>query len=146
MKEFGKRKQGFRHDYALSIALCAMFLVSWLAQGMFQWAVELHDAQAHGEAMKLVDFIAAFGASTFENWQSEFLQLLTFVTLTTVLLHKGSPESRDSDDMTAEALHRIEKRLDRLVEGALDNMDQRARQEMLEEIERGRALRYAPKG
>jgi hypothetical protein len=33
-----------------------------------------------------------------ENWQSEFLQLLTFVVLTTFLIHRNSHESRDSDD------------------------------------------------
>jgi len=35
---------------------------------------------------------------TFENWQSEFLQLLSMVVLTAWLIHKGSAESRDSTD------------------------------------------------
>ena len=30
----------------------------------------------------------------FENWESEFLQMTAFVTLTTVLYQKESPESR----------------------------------------------------
>ena len=32
--------------------------------------------------------------SVFENWESEFLQMAVFVLLTTVLVQKGSPESR----------------------------------------------------
>jgi hypothetical protein len=32
--------------------------------------------------------------ATFENWESEFLQMAVFVLLTTFLVQKGSPESR----------------------------------------------------
>ena len=46
-----------------------------------------------------------------ENWQSEFLQLLTFVVLTTFLIHRGSHESRDSNEGL---LLRIEDRLARI--------------------------------
>jgi hypothetical protein len=43
--------------------------------------------------------------------ESEFLQLLTFVVLTTFLIHRNSHESRDSDDRMQQSLDRIEKRL-----------------------------------
>jgi hypothetical protein len=43
--------------------------------------------------------------------QSEFLQLLTFVVLTSFLIHRNSPESRDSDDEMQRSLDWIEKRL-----------------------------------
>lgn len=33
-------------------------------------------------------------SATFENWESEFLQMAVFVLLTTILVQKGSPESR----------------------------------------------------
>lgn len=46
-----------------------------------------------------------------ENWQSEFLQLLTFVVLTAFFIHRGSHESRDSDDEMKAMLQRIEQRL-----------------------------------
>ena len=32
--------------------------------------------------------------ATFENWESEFLQMAAFILLTTFLVQKGSPESR----------------------------------------------------
>jgi hypothetical protein len=40
-------------------------------------------------------YVWYFGEATFENWQSEFLQLLAFVVFTSFLIFKGSPESRD---------------------------------------------------
>jgi hypothetical protein len=36
---------------------------------------------------------------------------LTFVVLTSFLIHRNSPESRDSDDEMQQSLNRIEKRL-----------------------------------
>ena len=47
-----------------------------------------------------------------ENWPSEFLQLLTFVVLTTYLVYRGSHESKDQDDEVFATLQRIESRLD----------------------------------
>jgi hypothetical protein len=32
--------------------------------------------------------------ATFENWESEFLQMAVFILLTTMLVQRGSPESR----------------------------------------------------
>ena len=66
--------------------------------------------RAH-QPLEVGDFLWQFWTSTLENWQSEFLQLLTFVVLTSCLVHRNSPESKDSDDEMQQALSRIEKRL-----------------------------------
>jgi hypothetical protein len=71
-------------------------------------------ARAHGEAVVVSDYLVQFGQSTLENWQSEFLQLFSFVVFSAVLIHKGSAESKDSDEEMQAALKRIEKRLDEL--------------------------------
>ena len=47
--------------------------------------------------------------ATMENWQSEFLQLLTFVVLTAFFIHKGSHESKDTDIEMQQQLDRIER-------------------------------------
>jgi hypothetical protein len=39
----------------------------------------------------------AFISAVFENWESEFLQMSAFVVLTTILVQRGSSESRDPD-------------------------------------------------
>ena len=54
------------------------------------------------------DFTAEFPQSTLENWQSEFLQLFSFVVMSALLIHKGRAKSKDRDDRMEEALKRIE--------------------------------------
>src|SRR5688572_31229632 len=93
------------HDHMLSLVLLGLFLLSWVGQGVFQYQHELDEARQHGESLgsaASADFLHSFLASTFENWQSEFLQLLTFVVLATYLIHRGSPQSRDTEDEMAE--------------------------------------------
>lgn len=96
-------------DYSLSIVLAILFVASWMAQAVFQGFHVANEARAHGQAFDWNEFWMDFGAATFENWQSEFLQLLTFVTLTSFLIHKGSPESKDGDEEMKAMLERIEK-------------------------------------
>lgn len=85
-------------NYNLSIVLVVLFLSSWLAQWFFQWQEYVNNAKEHNQQAQMQEFIPEFGSATFENWQSEFLQLFTFVVLTTFLVHKGSHESKDSDE------------------------------------------------
>lgn len=96
-------------DYGLSMVLFALFLLSWTGQAVTQWQEEQSVHEQHGTTLTMHEFLPSFWSATFENWQSEFLQLLSFVTLTTYLIHKGSPESRDSDDEMMERIKRIEK-------------------------------------
>jgi hypothetical protein len=64
--------------------------------------------------MEVTEFFHEFSEATLENWQSEFLQLFSFVVLAALLLHHGSAESRDSNDRMEAALTRIENRLQEL--------------------------------
>ena len=41
---------------------------------------------------------AHFAEATFENWESEFLQMGAFVLLTVFLVQKGSAESKQESD------------------------------------------------
>ncbi len=101
-------------SYNLSIVLLGLFLASWAAQAVFQWFEMANEAQAHGQASTLAEFVPAFLSATFENWQSEFLQLFTMVLLTSFLIHKGSHESKDQDEKVDQTLARIEERLERI--------------------------------
>ena len=101
-------------DYSLSLVLAALFLVSWGLQTWTGWVEFVAEQQAHGtvaEAFGPDGYVWAWGQATFENWQSEFLQLLTFVVLTTYLIHRGSHESKDTDEAMQAQLDRIEGRL-----------------------------------
>jgi SNF2 family DNA or RNA helicase len=76
-----------------------------------QWFTWANEQQEHNQPLEVGDFLWQFWTSTLENWQSEFLQLLTFVVLTSFLIHRNSPESKDSDEEMQRSLNRIEKRL-----------------------------------
>jgi hypothetical protein len=110
-------------DYGLSIVLAVFFLGSWLIQSVAGWYEFAAQQQAQGQAGQLFGadgYIWSWLESTFENWQSEFLQLFTFVVLTTFLIHRKSHESRDDQDETQrqvaeihEMVRNMEARLDR---------------------------------
>jgi F0F1-type ATP synthase membrane subunit a len=50
---------------------------------------------------------------TFENWQSEFLQLIWQVVALTYLGYIGSPQSKEKEERNQEMLEWIMKRIDR---------------------------------
>lgn len=101
-------------NYNLSIVLITLFLTSWIGQAIFQWFEMANEAQAHGQANTLAEFLPTFFSATFENWQSEFLQLFSMVVLTSFLIHRGSHESKDQDEKVDATLARIERRLERI--------------------------------
>jgi hypothetical protein len=109
-----ERAQKLWKNFGLSIAFCGFFLLTWIAQAFAEWGVYAEEARTHGEAVVVSDYLVQFGQSTLENWQSEFLQLFSFVVFSAVLIHKGSAESKDSDEEMQATLKRIEKRLDEL--------------------------------
>jgi hypothetical protein len=88
----------FVRDHSLSIATIGAFLVIWL--GGQAWAGHRtfnDDQRAHGEApVSFGEYLthAEFGEATFENWESEFLQMGSYVLLTAYLVQRGSPESK----------------------------------------------------
>jgi hypothetical protein len=107
----------FWRDYSLSIVLAALFIVSWLIQTATGWFEFVSEQQQHGEVATVFGpdgYLWRWGEATFENWQSEFLQLFTFVVLTSFLIHRHSHESPDTDYDTTARLERIERALEEL--------------------------------
>ena len=81
-----------------------------MAQILCRTAATPADPSVFGDDGYIWNFLAA----TFENWQSEFLQLLAMVVLTSFLIHRGSAESKDSNDRMESKLDAIQDRLDEL--------------------------------
>lgn len=109
----------FARDYGLGMVLAVLFIISWLLQSLTGWVEFTAEQQSHGEAAELFGSSGYFWpwmAATFENWQSEFLQLFTMVVLTAFLIHKGSSESKDSDDELMLELSRVRRQLAELSE------------------------------
>ena len=102
-------------DYSLSLVLGALFLVSWLVQTVAGWFWYVSEQEQHEQAPQAFGpdgYFWTWLQATMENWQSEFLQLLTFVVLTSFLIHKGSHESRDEQDLMKAQIELILARLE----------------------------------
>jgi hypothetical protein len=98
-------------EFGLGLILMVLFFVSWVGHGVVEWQVFVDDQSSHGEPAEIGDFAAEFGKSTLENWQSEFLQLFSFVVLAALYVHRGSAESKDSEENIEASLRRIEEHL-----------------------------------
>ena len=89
--------KGLWRDHGLSIVLAGLFVVTMAGQTWTGWSVNNDDRQQHGEpALTLTQYLQSghFGEATFENWESEFLQMAFYVLLTISLFQKGSSESK----------------------------------------------------
>lgn len=88
----------------LSIAIIAAFLVIWLA-GQTSAGLRTFNAERRQDGQAEVSLgayltTAHFGEATFENWESEFLQMGMYVVLTVKLRQRGSSESKPLDKPT----------------------------------------------
>lgn len=92
-------KRFFRNN-GLSVVMFLLFLFSITGQilsGMKEHNEEMRDEG--GKQVSLMQYFSTghFLQATFENWESEFLQMGLFVVLTIFLYQKGSSESKDPD-------------------------------------------------
>ncbi|WP_164200348.1 DUF6766 family protein [[Micrococcus luteus] ATCC 49442] len=84
-------------DHGLLLANVLLFLVFFAGMVLTGAASYSNDQLAHGQAAVTVGEYVATGAfveATFENWESEFLQMGMYVVLTGYLFQKGSSESK----------------------------------------------------
>jgi hypothetical protein len=112
------RRRSIWKEYGLSLFLMLLFFSTWIGHGISQWQRFTDEQQEHQQEASIGDFLSDFGASTLENWQSEFLQLFSFVTLAALFIHKGSAESKDGEDKMEASLRRIEEKLGTLPDNA----------------------------
>ncbi len=84
-------------EYSLSIVTGGLFVLILLGQAIAGHNVSEEDSREHGgPSQTIAQYLASghFWEATFENFESEFLQMASFVWLTTFLRQKGSPESK----------------------------------------------------
>ena len=90
----------FFRNNGLTVVMLALFLFA-LAGQIATGRHEYNDDQTeHGQpAVGLGEYLTTghFVEATFENWESEFLQMACYVLLTVFLFQKGSSESKDPD-------------------------------------------------
>ncbi|HET7233812.1 MAG TPA: DUF6766 family protein [Longimicrobium sp.] len=88
-------------SHSLTLVAILLFFVSFAGQVLTGRADYNEDQKEHGEApVSLSGYFGTghFGEATFENWESEFLQMAVFIFLTAFLVQRGSAESRKPDD------------------------------------------------
>ncbi len=84
-------------ERGLTLTLLAAFLLMLAGQIVAGRADYNEERADHGAPeVTFVEYFASghMWEATFENWESEFLQMAAFVMLTVFLYQKGSPESR----------------------------------------------------
>jgi hypothetical protein len=88
------------HDNGLTIALLLLFSFAIAAMALTGWRAHNTFLAEHGSPpLGLAQYLGSgdFASAVFENWESEFLQMATYVILTAMLFQRGSAESRDPD-------------------------------------------------
>jgi len=87
-------------DNSLGLVFGGLFLLSLAGQAIAgHISYNQEQLEHNGEAISLVRYLtsSSFGQAVMENWQSEYLQFLTFLMLTIWLVQRGSPESKRPD-------------------------------------------------
>ncbi|MBO9377865.1 hypothetical protein GG804_13905 [Sphingomonas histidinilytica] len=94
--------------YAYGWLTALFFLVSIAGHWVFGWFAYVDEAIQHGQQASVSEFAVQIARDTFENWQSEFLQLIWQVVGLAYFLYVGSPASKENDD-------RLEAKVDALL-------------------------------
>lgn len=87
-------------DHGLFLANILLFLIFLGGMILTGTSAYSEDQLAHGQpAVSVGEYLTtgAFLEATFENWESEFLQMGMYVVLTAYLFQKGSSESKPVD-------------------------------------------------
>jgi hypothetical protein len=101
-------RYGVLGKYAYGWITLAFFLGSLTLHWYFGWSAYVEEAQQHGQPADTNGYLDEMLRGTFENWQSEFLQLLWQVLGLAYFLYIGSPSSKENDD-------RMEAKIDALI-------------------------------
>jgi hypothetical protein len=119
----------FKHNvwsrYGFAWVTLALFLITLSGHWIFGWFAYVREQDAHGQAIEFAGYAIQMMRGTLENWQSEFLQLLWQVAGLAILLHVGSPQSKEGDD-------RMEAKIDAILLAVEPKKGDR----LLEEIDR----------
>jgi hypothetical protein len=95
-----KKKHSFLYRNSLSIVMLLIMMLTLVGQIYTGLKVYNDERLQNGAgSVSLSNYLTSghFLQSTFENWESEFLQMSFYVVLTIFLRQKGSSESKDLD-------------------------------------------------
>ena len=96
-----RKQHSFLYRNSLSLAFAAFFLIAFVTHasgGLIEFNQERAENGLPAETMSQFLTDAEFWFQSFQNWQSEFLAVLSIVVLSIFLRQQGSPESKSVDD------------------------------------------------
>lgn len=91
------KKHSFLYRNGLSIVLLVLMFIFWGGQMIAGWKDHNQELTEHHQPqLSFQEYLTSghFISATFENWESEFLQMGIYVLLTVWLRQKGSAESK----------------------------------------------------
>jgi hypothetical protein len=101
-----------RWKYGYAWVTLGFFLISLIGHWLFGWFAYVNEQIAHKQPILFSEYLVQISRDTFENWQSEFLQLLWQVAGLAILLHVGSPQSKEGTDRIEDKIDAILRTLD----------------------------------
>jgi hypothetical protein len=99
-------------DHSLSLFFLTTFVAALIGQAIAGHAEYNNEEIAHArllgeqpETLSLWRYVTTsdFGQAVMENWQSEYLQFTLFIVATVWFVQKGSPESKQPDNVGTES-------------------------------------------
>lgn len=93
--------------YGFAWVTLGFLVISLIGHWVFGWFAYADEQRTLGATAEAAGYVVEMLRDTFENWQSEFLQLLWQVVGLTVLLYVGSPQSKESEDRDEAILEEI---------------------------------------
>lgn len=88
------------YEHSLTLAFVVLFLFCFALHAVSGCANYNEELRQHGEPeMRVAEYLRSsrFWFESFQNWQSEFLAILSMVCLSIYLRQRGSPESKPVD-------------------------------------------------
>ena len=96
-----EKQHSFLYRNSLSIVALSLFVIALIGQAVTGWNEHNSELeQNHAAAIDFLHYLQSghFISATFENFESEFLQMSLYVVLTVGLRQKGSAESKSLDE------------------------------------------------
>lgn len=111
--------------YGFAWVTFLLFALSLIFHWYFGWNAYVYEQHALNQPTEIAGYLHEMLRDTFENWQSEFLQLIWQVAGLAILLHVGSPQSKEGDDRMEAKIDLILQRIDPEAKKHLGEIDER---------------------
>lgn len=101
LRKWREKRRSWLYRNSLSLAFLLLFALSFTVHAFGGLKESNQERKEHGQPVETIgEFLSGseFWFQSFQNWQSEFLAVLSIVLLSIFLRQAGSPESKEVDD------------------------------------------------